>query len=466
VFAVYDVIPFDLRDADGPENGWIWDGVFQEVDIETNELLFQWRASEHISLDERERDREGNGDDEDHPWDFYHINSIDKDHLGNFLVSSRYMNSLAYVDGETGNVIWKLGGKENSFTDQSDGAATNISWQHHARFQPDYDTSSTRAISIFDNASRGKGAPENPSRGLFIEIDEKEMTAKVIKEYWNPTSISSQSQGSMQVLENGNVLVGYGYNSAWSEFSPDGEVLCEVHFGPQSGFYTGHVISYRIFKSDWVGIPLTQPDVALSDTDAAVSWNGATEVATWVLQGSFAGPENAAAVDEDDEAVRRSSDEELDEEEFQFILAVPKSGFETLVPIPPGTLYSTLRIVALDKTGATLGTSQAMVWDPEELSSEIAIYDGEDEEDVTHIGPALMFGLGFMTAAIIVLCAWLICRYIPVASAKQLFGQSHRQEKDSQEWEPVHSAAELDDLSDLESGDRPNDSLLRRDGQE
>lgn len=468
VFAVYEVKPLDLRDADGPEDGWIYDGVFQEVDIETNELLFQWSASEHISLDERERDREGNGDDEAHPWDFYHINSIDKDELGNFLVSSRYMGSLAYIDGRTGDVIWKLGGKQSSFLDLSDGAATNISWQHHARFQPAYDTSKTRAISIFDNASRGKGAPENTSRGLFIEINEEDMTAQVLREYWNPDPISSQSQGSMQVLDNGNVLVGYGYNSGWTEFSEEGEALCEVHFGPRSGFYTGNIISYRIFKSDWVGLPLTSPDVALSSSQAAVSWNGATEVATWILQGAFAQPGNVTAEedddDDDDENTTRFSRTEIDEEEFQFILAVPKSGFETIVPIPPDTLYSQLRIVALDEAGTLLGTTQTMDWEPEELGSEIAMYDEEDDEndDEAHAAPAVMFGMGFMSASIILLCAWLVFRSLSLDSIKQLLSWNRGQEKDSREWEPIHSAEELEDLSDVESGDRPNESLLKR----
>ncbi|KAJ5222088.1 uncharacterized protein N7469_010975 [Penicillium citrinum] len=464
VFTIYDVLPFDLRDADGPENGWIYDGVFQEVNIETNELLFQWRASDHISLDERQREREGNGDDKDHPWDFYHINSIDRDELGNFLVSSRYMGSLAYIDGKTGNVLWKLGGKQNSFQDLSDGAATNISWQHHARFQPAYDTSKTRAISIFDNASRGYGAPEHTSRGLFIEINEEDMTAEVIQEYWNPEPISSQSQGSMQILDNGNVLVGYGYNSGWTEFSADGEAVCEVHFGPRSGFQKGHIISYRIFKSDWVGLPLTRPDVALTSSDAAVSWNGATEVMTWVLEGAFPRFVNESTeIGHGDGNSTRFSHAEAEEETFDFILAVPKSGFETAVPIPADTLYTKLRILALDKAGGLLGTTQTMDWELEKLKEEIAMYPGEDTSDTNILlAPVFMFAMGFVTASIVVLSAWLVYKYIPPDLVKQLLCRNTHKEKEGQMWKPVSSVEELDALSDVESGNRPNDSLLNR----
>jgi hypothetical protein len=459
VFVAYAITPADLRDAGGFEDGYIWDSIIQEVDVETNELLFQWRASEHFSFTEVERDREGNGDSESQPWDFFHINSVDKDEKGNFLISSRYMGCLAYIDGRTGDVVWKLGGKLNSFTDLSEGAASNISWQHHARFQKDYDTETTRAITIFDNSSRGKGALEKPSRGLFIDIDEANMTVSLRQEYWNPLPISSQSQGSVQVLDNGNVLVGYGYNAAWTEFAPDGEVLCEVHFGSENDFYTGQIMSYRVFKQDWVGLPLTNPDVALAETHAAVSWNGATEVATWVLQGAFG----------QNETVRRfAAPETIEDADLDFILAVPKTGFETVIDIPPDCLYSRLRIVGLDKSGGYLGASPLMDWDdPEKLRVEVAVYDGEDEENEetrVHVSLAFTFGMGFMTASVAVLCAWLVWKYVPFGAWRRSFARDDN-EQSTTEGQAVHSGEELDeldDMSDLESGGRAEDPLLNR----
>lgn len=459
IFIAYEITPADLRDAGGLEEGWIWDGIFVEVDVETNEKLFEWRASEHFSFTEVERDREGDGDSENQPWDLFHINSIDKDDKGNFLVSSRYMGCLAYVDGRTGEIIWILGGKQNSFVDLSDGAATNISWQHHARFQNDYSTSTTRAITVFDNASRGAGAPENPSRGLFIDINETNMTASVRQQYWNPLPISSQSQGSVQVLDNGNVLVGYGYNAAYTEFGPDGEVLCDVHFGSESFFYTGQVMSYRVFKHDWVGLPLTKPDVALSDTHASVSWNGATEVKTWLLQGAFPRNETRRVLDEVDE-----------EFELDFILAVPKTGFETVVYIPEGCLYTKLRLVGLNKMGEYLGASTLMDWgNPEELGHEIAVYDGEDVgENVEihgHMRPPVMFVMGFLTATVFVVSVWLMWRFVPFCAWRRKDGQ----DRSTTEWQTVNPGEELDDLddlSDLESGQRAQDPLLKREEDE
>lgn len=38
----------DLTEVDGPADGWAWDCVVQEVDIETSELRFEWRVQDHL----------------------------------------------------------------------------------------------------------------------------------------------------------------------------------------------------------------------------------------------------------------------------------------------------------------------------------------------------------------------------------------------------------------------------------
>ncbi|KAJ5775097.1 uncharacterized protein N7511_000108 [Penicillium nucicola] len=473
VFIVYETRPADLRIVGGPENGWIFDGVFQEVDIETNELLFQWRASEHFSLDDGYRGTEGNGDSQDAPWDFFHMNSIDKDARGNFLISSRYMSCLTYIDGKTGAVIWRLGGKYNSFADLSDGAATNISWQHHARFQednadidPESEDHPKRAITIFDNSSRGEGAPENRSRGLFIDIDEKKLTARVRHEYWNPLPISSQSQGSTQLLDNGNVLVGYGHNAAWTEFSMDGEVLCDVHFGPSGGFGDGNILSYRVFKHHWVGRPRSSPDAAFAGTYVAVSWNGATEVKSWVLEGAVDTRNGSDGSEFNDWKIQHP--EHLDE--FVFVSAVPKSGFETVVPVPSDMPYRTLRVVAIGAEGEFLGMTATVEWKPEEYSKEILTVHGSEDDSVTESGQGdfWMFVVGSMTAALVMLCAWLIRICVREGSFGPFFGARTDREAKHEEWQSPNSQElnELFELSDSEAGDQPESHLLRKEDRD
>ncbi|KAJ5702665.1 hypothetical protein N7488_010213 [Penicillium malachiteum] len=492
LFTVYDIRSVDLTSIGGIEGGWIFDSAFYEVDIETNELLFEWRASDNFDYSESLVHRGGNGDDRRHPWDWFHINSVDKDEDGNYLISTRYLSALIYIDGSNGQTLWRLGGPKNSFTDLSDGGATNISWQHHARFRPSYDgsnTSTTRAISVFDNGSRGREAPQNPSRGLFLDIDLANMTASVRVEYWNPMLISTQSQGSMQILDNGHVFIGYGYDAAWTEFDAYGEVLCDVHFGPRDGFGRGAVISYRAFKQEWVGRPLTLPDVALSGTTASVSWNGATEVVTWVLQGSHIKGEDPSPiqpepVSDDDprhrilggllghaggKSVQTSRRDvkpvhydPLRDEDFQFLTAAPKSGFETKILIPADTKFRTLRIVALDKTGVALAATRPMKWDPVKMNEEVAVYRGDQPKDEYRAPSSrstlvIMLSVGFITAAIILLCAWAIYKYTPSRFWDMLLQRNTKQEH---EWQPVNTSEGVDEsneLSDLESGEQESE---------
>lgn len=447
VFTIYDVRSVDLQSIGGPEAGWIYESIFQEIDIESNELLFQWRASDHFSYLDVAIDYDGEGTSLQEPWDWFHINSVDKDEHGNFIISSRYTNSLAYIDGTNGNVLWQLGGKNNSFTDLSGGAATNITWQHHARFQSQYTTpNTTKVVSVFDNASRGQASPQYPSRGLLVDIDTANMTVSVRGEYWNPVPISSQSQGSMQILNNGHVFLGYGYNAAWTEFGADGEVLCDVHFGPSVGFGSGETISYRAFKQEWVGRPLTLPDVALSGTVAAVSWNGATEVTTWVLEGLKNGTVSG----------------------FEFISAVPKDGFETRISLPPDLQYTTLRIVALDKTGAFLVATKGMDWKAEEMDYEVAVFTGEVDDAGNnnsllvrwHYPPIFLYGMGFVTAGSLAACAWLIYKCFPYRFYSQISGYSSTHARRQHEWNDDDREEELDDL---EFGCRDDDVLLKED---
>ena len=158
----YVKIAFDLTSY-GSEDGYIWDGIFQEYDIQTRQLLFEWRASDHVDLSATALSISGGVDSNgtiDFPWDWFHINSVDKDRHGNYLVSARSLWSLLYVNGRTGEVEWYLGGPKNEFKDWSDGAATDFKWQHDARWTDDFN-----AITLFDNQVRLVQSDSRASRG-------------------------------------------------------------------------------------------------------------------------------------------------------------------------------------------------------------------------------------------------------------------------------------------------------------
>ncbi|KAH8700889.1 ASST-domain-containing protein [Talaromyces proteolyticus] len=360
VLTLYDVLPnIDLSSVGGPERGYLLDCGFQEIDIETGQVIFEWWASTYFSYDEAYRGVEGQGQEEKTAWDFFHINSVDKDSVGNYLISSRYMHCLAYINGKSGDIIWKLGGKHNMFLDMV-GGATNISWQHDAHFH-----NNGKSITLFDNASRGidgfSPAPDDPpSRGLYLDLETENLTAKVRHTYWNPRGITSISQGSLQILDGDDrVIVGYGITPAWTEYTIDGEVLCDVHFGTELGVPTRNAISYRTSKYAWVGRPETTPDMAIDGNQVYVSWNGATEVATWIIEGTRSTSENCRGVCR---------------ENYHILSSRPKTGFETVIEIPDHSSYRFLRARGLDRTGYLLGFTETIELGNTTESRQIASY--------------------------------------------------------------------------------------------
>lgn len=339
---VYYPHPANLSAIGGPENGWVLDSIFQEVDIETGELIFEWRASEHIPVQDTMRSYVGSdlGNDPSSGFDYFHINSVDKDHQGNYIISARHTHQIICISPE-GETIWVLGGKLNMFEDLSDGRATDFSWQHHARWHDN------NTLSLFDNAKSTNGGNSyigDHSRGLLLSVDAEAMTATVLHDYYDPEHPKlAESQGSMQMMEDsGKVLVDYGFFPAWTEFSKEGEVVCDVRLAPWLIWKVGMVTSYRAFKTtEWVGRPWYAPDTYLRPSEGVmyVSWNGATQVDRWVLQG----------VDW----------ENISDDLFEDLDAQDKDGFEGSFEITDD-MPRYLRVAAVDSKGAMLKHSQVM----------------------------------------------------------------------------------------------------------
>jgi hypothetical protein len=158
------------------------------------------------------------------------------------------------------------------------------------------------------------------------------MTAKLVHEYTHPNKMLSATQGNVQVLENGNVFVGWGSEPVLSEFSSDGELLFSVSFPAESE-------SYRAIRFPWSGEPDGDPTLAAEagpDDEATLyaSWNGATEVADWeVLAGP--GPDRLEAAG-----------------------SVPRKGFETAIKVNTTEPYVGVR--AKGTSGKVLGTAKAV----------------------------------------------------------------------------------------------------------
>ena len=319
LLTIYASTPASLSPVGGPEEGAALEGIAQEVDIETGEVLFEWHSLEHVGIDESYSEPPEN---HDRPFDYFHINSINVDHDGNLLVSAKGTFTVYKIDRKSGEVIWRLGGKKSDF---EMGPGTRTAFQHDARRQPD------GTITIFDNGAAPK--VHEQSRGIVLEVDEDSMTATLVREYTHPDKLLAGSQGNLQVLPNGNVFIGWGSQPFFSEYNGDGELLFDASF-------MGKAESYRAFRFPWSGHPSDQPAVAAErasedEVTLRASWNGATEVATWR---ALAGPGS-------DRLERVGS-------------AAPREGFETAITVNTAEPY--VGVQARDRSGRVLGTSKAV----------------------------------------------------------------------------------------------------------
>ena len=142
------VVPWDLSKLGGRRDGLVEDNVVQEIDVETGALLFEWHALGSIGLGESYRPAPR---DRGKIHDPYHLNSIDLDADGNLVLSARHTNAIYKIDRQTGDVIWRLGGKRSDFAMRP---GTTFNLQHDARMQHD------GTITLFDNV-----AEDLPARG-------------------------------------------------------------------------------------------------------------------------------------------------------------------------------------------------------------------------------------------------------------------------------------------------------------
>lgn len=302
---VYRPMMRDLRMYGGEQKGWVNDGCFQEVEFASGQVVFSWCALDlfpmhetYLYLDiagQQNYTEKIAGDGTFHrPWDFVHLNSVQKIGSGDYIVSSRHLNALFKVEGlngqSPGKVIWQLNGKSNTFTN----ATVTFSRQHHARQLSSKGSKSV--LSLFNNGfslRNEDGLKNHYSTAQILEIDEQTMDITVLQEMPHPHHAQGWrdavtiAEGSVDMQQNGNTVVGWGSLGDFSEFSANGNCIFHANIANRSGR------TYRVFKSDWVGLPHWPPKLlaythkigenGTSDAPliAYVSWNGATEITAW-----------------------------------------------------------------------------------------------------------------------------------------------------------------------------------------
>jgi hypothetical protein len=319
----FDPIDANLSRWHGPADGILTDSVIQEIDVKTGLVMWEWHALGHIPIGESHNPAPTSS----WPWDYVHINSISPDPTnragatdqGDVLLSSRNTWALYDVDLQSGDVRWRLGGDHSSFRL---GAGTRTYWQHDAEWQPG------GLISVFDNGS--DPPEEKQSRGLVLRPNIANHTVTLVKQFTNPTkTLLASSQGDMLPLAGGDWLMGYGGLPNFTEYDASGHVLLDGTLGES-------VQDFRTYLSPWNGTAPGAPSVlatagAGGTMAVSVSWNGATEVASWrVLAGTSTSALAAVATG-------------------------PKAGFQTTISVPSAGPY--VQVQALNASGAVIGAS-------------------------------------------------------------------------------------------------------------
>jgi outer membrane protein assembly factor BamB len=305
LLTTYRIVTRDLRSVGGAANGKIQDAMFQEVDLASGKVLLEWHSLDHIALEESFYSMRNN-------WDYVHLNSIAVDRDENLIVSSRNTHTLFKIDRDTGEIIWRLGGKRSDFTLTRDAT---FAWQHDARRQPD------GTITLFDNGYQ-------LSRGIVLSVDDTHRRVALKRAYTHPAHFWSISQGNLQVMANGNVLVGWGAEPYVSEFTADGTLVFDGRLG--SDFFT-----YRAYQIPWSGEGIATPAIVAErtagHTNVYVSWNGDSRVTRWTALAGRS-PRQLAPV-----------------------RSVARTGFETTIQIPSSLTHVSVR--GSDGTGKALGAS-------------------------------------------------------------------------------------------------------------
>ena len=129
----YETIPYDLYDFNITSGyGWVEQSTFQTVDIFTKAVEFEWRSLDHVWPETSMASGGSDGLDTFHAFDYFHLNSVDENEEGDFLISSRHLNAVFKVSRADGRIIWRLSNDESSSFALQD---IQLYGQHHARWR-------------------------------------------------------------------------------------------------------------------------------------------------------------------------------------------------------------------------------------------------------------------------------------------------------------------------------------------
>jgi Arylsulfotransferase (ASST) len=299
-----------------PRSEVVLDSIVQEIDVHTGLVMWEWQSLGHVPLAQSHQLPSQHG-----PYDYFHLDSLQQLPDGDLLIGARNTWAAYDLRLHTGNIAWQLGGRHSSF---ALGEGARFAWPQEVTMLP------SEQLAVYDGGVSSSSAP----RGEVLDLDLASKVASLASggELRRPLpSPRSPGEGSMQALPGGNWLLGWAGLPNFTEYDGEGNVLYDARF-PASE------VGYRVYREPWHGQPTTQPNVVTSAnanaTTVYASWNGATEVAAWML---LAGASPLA---------------------LEPVATVPCSGFETTISTTQPAAY--VEVQALNAAGEVLTESKAI----------------------------------------------------------------------------------------------------------
>lgn len=212
--------------------------VIHEQDRNRN-VVFEWRNIDYIPITDSDLDLTASR------INYSTLNGFDIDTDGNILVSFREHSQIAKISKETGELIWRMGGRLSEFTyvgEHEENAPYYHARQHHVQ------RLANGNITLFDN---GEFHTPPYSRAVEYGIDEENKVATLVSEWRYPNgNILCMTAGNAEKLPNGGWFIGYGVQNpqfvkrSAVEVHPDGSIALEISL-------PAGILAYRVTKLPW-----------------------------------------------------------------------------------------------------------------------------------------------------------------------------------------------------------------------
>ncbi len=296
----------------------VLDSVVQEIDIRTGLAMWEWQSLGHVPFAESHL---GPPTSAAAPYDYFHIDSLQPLSEASLMIGARNVWGVYAIARHTGQIAWRLGTRRSSSLQL--GSGVRFGWPEEAQML------AGGQLALYDGGAKSTSSP----RGEVLDLEWSKKTASLavggqLRRTLGPPR--SAGQGSLAALPGGNWLVGFGGLPNFTEFNSEGNVIYDAQFPAGE-------VGYRIYREPWQGQPSAPPNLLAntsgSGTTAYVSWNGATDVASWRLYGG-------------------SSAQMLEP-----LATVPATGFETAISTQA---VDEVLAQALNAAGEVLGESRVI----------------------------------------------------------------------------------------------------------